>query len=148
MAIFWFWYKNFLFSAADNWCFESDMTVHVFWRNNKFHYSPWADTFFFRYPQRVKHIIGISVTSEFLISESQSEERRWKNGVICLASMFHSWIMVLKLLKKMHFLLFYADLSKKYKPARAIYIYASESSYYTLSENFMAHRGLIYCSWY
>ena len=43
--------------------------------------------------------------------------------------------MVLKLSKKVHFLHFYADLSKKAKYVNAIYIYGSESSCYTLSEH-------------
>ena len=50
--------------------------------------------------------------------------------------------MVLKLSKKVNFLQFFADLSKKSKSAKAIYIYASESFYNTLSENDMAYRGL------
>ena len=61
-----------------------------------------------------------------------------KNGVICLVSIFPSWVMVLKLPKKVQFLQFCANLSKKFKSVRAIYIYASESSHYTLSENVMA----------
>ena len=70
-----------------------------------------------------------------------------KNRVICLVSMFPSWVMVLKLSKKVHFLQFCADLSKKSKSVKAIYIYASESSYYTLSENDMVYRGLSHRSW-
>ena len=50
--------------------------------------------------------------------------------------------MVFKMSKKGHFLLFCADLSKKSKSLKAIYIYASESSHYTLSENAMVYRGL------
>ena len=57
-----------------------------------------------------------------------------KNGVICLVSMFPSWFMVHQLSKKVHFLQFCADLSKKSKSVKAIYIYASKSSHYTLSE--------------
>ena len=70
-----------------------------------------------------------------------------KNGVICLVSMFPSWIMVCKLSKKVQFLQFCADLSKKSKSVKAIYIYASESSHYTLSENGMVYRGLSHRSW-
>ena len=65
-----------------------------------------------------------------------------KNGVICLVSMFPSWVMVCKLSKKGHFLQFCADLCKKSKSIKAIYIYASESSHYTLSENAMFSSGL------
>ena len=47
-----------------------------------------------------------------------------KNAVIGLVSMFPSWVMALKLSKKVHFLQFCADLSKKSKSVKAIYIYA------------------------
>ena len=70
-----------------------------------------------------------------------------KNGVICLVSMLPSWVMVLKLSKKVHFLQFCADLSQKPKSVKAIYIYGSESSYYSLSENDMVYRGLSHRSW-
>ena len=40
-------------------------------------------------------------------------EQLEKNGVIFLVSMFSSRVMVCKLYKKLHFLQFYADLSKK-----------------------------------
>ena len=49
--------------------------------------------------------------------------------------------MVRKLSKKVHFLQFCADLSKKSKSVKAIYIYACESSRYTLSENGMVYGG-------
>ena len=42
----------------------------------------------------------------------------------------------------MHFFQFCADLSKKPKHVKAIYINASESSHYTLLENGMVYRGL------
>ena len=57
-----------------------------------------------------------------------------KNVVICLVSVSPSWVMIYKLSKKVHFLQFCADLSKKSRSVKAIYIYASESSHYTLSE--------------
>ena len=47
-----------------------------------------------------------------------------KNRVICIFSMFPSLIMVFKLSKKVHFLQFCEDLSKKFKSVKAIYIYA------------------------
>ena len=62
------------------------------------------------------------------------------DGVICLISMFPSWVMVRKFSKKVHFLQFCADLSKKPKSVKVIYIYASESFHYTLSENDLVHR--------
>ena len=50
--------------------------------------------------------------------------------------------MVLKLSKKVHFLQFCADLGKKLKSVKAIYICASENSHYTLLENDMVYRGI------
>ena len=73
--------------------------------------------------------------SEMNITNRKS---RW---VICLVSMFPSWVMVFKLSKKVHFLQFCADLSKKPKSIKAIYIYESERSRYTLSEN-----DIVYCA--
>ena len=67
-----------------------------------------------------------------------------KIGVICLVCMFPIWVMVCKLSKKVHFLQFCAALSKK--SVELIYIYASESSHYTLSENVMIFGGLSHCS--
>ena len=58
-----------------------------------------------------------------------------KNGVICLVSMFPSWVMVLKLSKKVYFLQFCTDLKKKFKSIKAIYMYASERSRYALSQS-------------
>ena len=70
-----------------------------------------------------------------------------QNWVICLVSMFLSWVRVCKLFEKVHVLQFCADLSKKSKSAKASYINESESSYYTLSENGMVYRSLSYRSW-
>ena len=67
-----------------------------------------------------------------------------KNVVICLVSMFSSWLMVLKLSKKVHFLQFCADLSRKFKSFKAIYIYIPESSRYALSENGIAYYAMTY----
>ena len=78
---------------------------------------------------------------KWILQTVRSEKVDEKNGVICLVSMFPSWVMVLKLSKKVHFLQFCADLSKKSKSVKAIYIYASESSHYTLSENGMVYRS-------
>ena len=50
--------------------------------------------------------------------------------------------MVLKLFKTVHFLQFCADLRKSIK---AIYIYASESSRYALSENGNVYYAMTYC---
>ena len=70
-----------------------------------------------------------------------------KNGGICQVSMFPSLGMVLKLSKKVRFSQFRADLSKKPKCVKAIYVHASESSHRTLSESDMVYRGLSHRSW-
>ena len=49
-----------------------------------------------------------------------------KNGVICLISFFHSWVMVLKLPKIVHFLQICPDLSKKSKFIKTIYIHQKD----------------------
>ena len=49
-----------------------------------------------------------------------------KNGVIWVVFMLPSWVMILKLSKKVHF---------KSKYIKAIYTYASERSRYSFSEN-------------
>ena len=59
--------------------------------------------------------------------------------------MFPSWVMVLKLSKRVHFLQFCADLSKKCKSIKDIYIYASERSRYALSENGIIYYAMTYC---
>ena len=46
-----------------------------------------------------------------------------KNEVICLVFKFHSWVMALNLSRKVNFLQFCADFSKKRKPVKAIYIF-------------------------
>ena len=74
-----------------------------------------------------------------MVQTVRAEKVDEKNGVICLVSLFPSWVMVQKLSKKVHFLQFCADLSKKSKSIKAIYIYASERSRYALSEN-----GIVY----
>ena len=68
-----------------------------------------------------------------------------KKGVICLVSMFPFWVMVFKLSKKVHCLQFCADLSKKYKSIKSIYIYASERSRHALSESGIGYYAMTYC---
>ena len=65
-----------------------------------------------------------------------------KNGLICLVSLFPSWITVLKLSKIVHFLQICADLGKKSKSIKAIYLYPFERSHHGLSENSMFYWGL------
>ena len=51
--------------------------------------------------------------------------------------------MVLKLSKIVSFLQILADISKKSKAFIAIYVYASESSYFTLLENGVGYYAMI-----
>ena len=67
---------------------------------------------------------------KWLSQKVRAEKVDEKNGAICLVSMFPSWVLVCKLSKKVYFLQFCADLSKKFKSVKAIYIHASESSHY------------------
>ena len=63
------------------------------------------------------------------------------SGVICLFSIFSSWVMVLNLPKIVHFLQVCADLSKKPKSIKAIYLYPSGGPHHALSGNSMFYRG-------
>ena len=81
---------------------------------------------------------------KWMLQTFRSEKRDEKYGVICLVSMFPSWVIVLKLSKKVHFLQFCADLSKKSTPIKAIYKYASKRSRYTLSENGIVYYAMTY----
>ena len=54
--------------------------------------------------------------------------------------------MALKMSKKVRFWYFFADLSKKHESVKATYIYASEGSHYTFSENDMVYSGLTHHS--
>ena len=75
-------------------------------------------------------------------------ERKWKNWEnICPVSKFLFWVMILKLSKKVLFLHFCADLSKRPNSVKVAYIYASENFRYTLSENDLVYRRPMNCSW-
>ena len=82
---------------------------------------------------------------KWILQTVRPEKVDEKNGVICLVFMFPSWVMVLKLSKKVHILLFCADLYKKYMSIKAIYIYASGRSRYALSENDIVYYAVNYC---
>ena len=64
-----------------------------------------------------------------------------KNGVVCLVFMSPSCVMVLKLSKIVSLLHFFADVRNKSKAVIAVYVYAFESSRFTLLEN-----GIGYCA--
>ena len=50
-----------------------------------------------------------------MLQTVRTEKVDEKNGIICLVSMFPSWVMVLKLSKKVHFSQFCAGLSQNPK---------------------------------
>ena len=53
--------------------------------------------------------------------------------------MFHSTVMALTLSKTLQYFQFCADFSKKSKPVKVLYIYASERRRYALSLNGIAY---------
>ena len=69
----------------------------------------------------------------------QTDREKKVNGVICAVFMFPSWVMILKLLRKVHLFNFVLTSAKKSKYVKAIYIYASETSRYALSENVIVY---------
>ena len=87
------------------------------------------------------------IKKKWMLQTLRAEKVDEKTGAICLVSMFPTWVMVYKLSKKVHLLQFCVKLSKKSKSVEAIYIYASESSHYILSENFTICKGLSHRSW-
>ena len=82
---------------------------------------------------------------KWMLQTIRAENVDGQNGVICLVFMFSSWVMVLKLSEKVHLLEFCADLSRKSKSIKAIYIYVSERSCYALSENDIVYYTMTYC---
>ena len=67
-----------------------------------------------------------------MISKSE-----WKDGVIYLVVMFTPQVMVIKMSKIAHFLVFSADASKKSVTVWTKYLRTCERSYLALSENAM-----------
>ena len=78
---------------------------------------------------------------KWILQTVRSEKIDEKNGVICLVSMFPSWVMVLKWSKRVQFLQFCVDPRKKSKSIKAVSVYVSEKSRFVLSEN-----GIVYCA--
>ena len=68
-----------------------------------------------------------------------------KMGLFVLSPCSLPELWYLNFLKKCIFLQYYADLCKKSKSIKAIYIYASERSYYALSENGIVYYAITYC---
>ena len=79
-----------------------------------------------------------------MIQTVRPEKLVEKNWVICLVSMFHFWVIVLKLSKKIFFMQFWAELRKKSKSVEAIYLSAPERSRYALSESDIVYHAMTY----
>ena len=91
-----------------------------------------------------KFSILVFQIQKWILQTFRSEKVDEKNRVICLVSMFPSWVMVLKLSRTEHFLQFCADLSHKSKSIEAIYIYTSERSRHALLENGIVYYAMTY----
>ena len=71
--------------------------------------------------QRGDHIktnFGYFQIQKWILETVRTEKAVEKNGVICLVSMFPSWVMVSKLSKKVHFFTILSDLKKKSKSVK------------------------------
>ena len=82
---------------------------------------------------------------KWMLQPDRAEKVDEINGVICVVFMFPSWVMILKLSKKVHFFNFVLTSAKKSKYVKAIYIYASETSRYALSENVIVYYAITSC---
>ena len=82
---------------------------------------------------------------KWILQGLRKEKVDEKNGVICLVSMFPSWVMVLKLSKKCIFCNFVLTSARNLSLLKQIYMYASERSRYSLSENGIVYYTVIYC---
>ena len=80
-----------------------------------------------------------------MLQTIRTEKVDRENGVICVVFKFPSWVVVLKLSNKVQSLQFCADLSKKSKCVKAIYIYASKRCRYALSGNGIVYYAMSYC---
>ena len=76
---------------------------------------------------------------KWILQAGRAEKKDEKNWVICVVFMLPSWVMILKLSEKVHFFNCVLNSAKKYKYVKAIYIYASETSLYALSENVIVY---------
>ena len=84
---------------------------------------------------------------KWILQKGRAEKADEKNnGIIWVIFMFPSWVMILKLSKKVHFFNFVPNSAKKSKYIKAIYTYASERSFF-LSERSryaLSKNGIIY----
>ena len=83
---------------------------------------------------------------KWILQAVREEKSRWKKGVICLVSMFPSWVMVLKLSTNVHFCNFVLTPARNLTESiKAIYIYASERSRCVLLENCIVYYAMTQC---
>ena len=82
---------------------------------------------------------------KWMLQPDRVEKVDEKNGVIWVFFMFPSWVMILKLSKKVHFFNFVLTLAKKSKYVKAIDIYASETSRYAVSEKVIVYYAMTSC---
>ena len=76
------------------------------------------------------------------ISQTVTAQKVDKNEFICLGFFFSPWVMVLELPNIVHFLQICADLSKKSKSIKAIYLHPYERPHLALSKTSIFFRGL------
>ena len=113
------------------WIGSFGSKIEVFYR------SEWTNRW-----TRWKWVLSIfSFRNEYY---KQIGKSRWKNEVICLVPCSLPELWSLNCLKTA-FLQFCADLSEKSELIKAIYIYASESSCYALSEIDVVYYAMTYC---
>ena len=78
---------------------------------------------------------------------SSGSKNRRKNGITSPLSPSLSVFMVLKLLKIVSFSQFFADIRKKSKTVREVYVYASESFCFTLSQLLFSWYFILNIMW-
>ena len=87
----------------------------------------------------------VFLNSEMNFTSRQSRKSRWKKW--CHLCSFHVPFLSYdpEIVKKVHFFNFVLTSAKKSKYVKAIYIYASETSRYALSENVIVYYAMTSC---
>ena len=79
---------------------------------------------------------------KWMLQAGRAEKKDEKNGAICVVFRFPSWVRSWNCRKKCIFSILCWPQQKKYKYVKAIYIYASETSRYALSENVVVYYAM------
>ena len=117
--------------------------ISSFWRKIEVFYRPdWTDAMNLKMNLKKKMNFKYFQIKKWMLQAGRAEKVNEKNGVICVVFMFPSWVMILKLSKKVHFFNFVLSSAKKYKYVKAINICASERSHYALSEDVIVYYAL------